>query len=150
MVDKWSWDTADCPVMDAQLLGAIATSLAATVPATTLERPVGDHRSWERLLATDAYDAWLIRWPAGTSVGPHDHGGSAGAFTVVAGELVEIVSDPSGSTRVMTLGPGAQRGFGPDLVPRRGQRRSARRDQRPRLLAADHHHDVVRVDADDQ
>ena len=102
--------------MDAQLLGAIATSLAATIPATTLERPVGDHRSWERLLATDAYDAWLIRWPAGTSVGPHDHGGSAGAFTVVAGELVEIVSDPSGSTRVMTLGPGAQRGFGPDLV----------------------------------
>lgn len=42
-----------------------------------------------RLLDTPAYDAWLLRWPPGTSVGPHDHGGSAGALTVVTGELTE-------------------------------------------------------------
>jgi len=46
-------------------------------------------RTGLRLLATPEYDAWLLRWPAGTNVTPHDHGPSAGAFTVVTGELTE-------------------------------------------------------------
>jgi len=31
----------------------------------------------------------LIHWPAGTGLDAHDHGGSTGAFAVVAGELEE-------------------------------------------------------------
>src|SRR4051794_29960245 len=46
-------------------------------------------RTGMRLLATEEYDAWLLRWPAGTNVTPHDHGRSIGALTVVAGELTE-------------------------------------------------------------
>jgi quercetin dioxygenase-like cupin family protein len=36
------------------------------------------------------YDVWLLRWPSGTAVSPHDHGDSLGAFTVVTGELTEV------------------------------------------------------------
>jgi len=43
-----------------------------------------------RVLSTDAYDAWLIWWPPTTSVTPHDHGESAGAFSVLAGALQEF------------------------------------------------------------
>ena len=48
-------------------------------------------RRYERILATDAYDAWLIYWPPGTGVAVHDHGASVGAFTVVSGALDEDV-----------------------------------------------------------
>jgi quercetin dioxygenase-like cupin family protein len=47
-------------------------------------------RTGIRLFACADYDAWLLRWPPNTSVTPHDHGDSAGAFTVVSGELVEL------------------------------------------------------------
>lgn len=43
-----------------------------------------------RLLATDLLEAWLLSWPPGSSVQPHDHGGSNGALVVCRGELAEI------------------------------------------------------------
>jgi predicted metal-dependent enzyme (double-stranded beta helix superfamily) len=94
------------------LLAAIAAGLAASAPDDV---PPGDERTWERLLATDAWDAWLIRWPPGTSVGPHDHGGSSGAFSVVRGVLVEVVAGLAGPT-VSIHRAGSARAFGPDIV----------------------------------
>jgi mannose-6-phosphate isomerase-like protein (cupin superfamily) len=47
-------------------------------------------RTGLRLLASDDHDAWLLSWPPGTSVTPHDHGDSTGVFTVVQGELIEL------------------------------------------------------------
>ncbi len=49
-----------------------------------------EHRTGCRLLATDAYDVWLLSWPAGTRVSPHDHGDSVGVFMVIRGELLEV------------------------------------------------------------
>src|SRR5579872_4701134 len=46
-------------------------------------------RSGLRLAGTEDFDAWLLAWPPGMSVAPHDHGESGGAFTVVDGTLVE-------------------------------------------------------------
>lgn len=46
-------------------------------------------RRYELLLATEAYDAWLIHWPGRTGLDAHDHGDSAGAFAVVSGVLEE-------------------------------------------------------------
>jgi predicted metal-dependent enzyme (double-stranded beta helix superfamily) len=94
------------------LLATIASGLALSA---VVEPTTGSQRTWERLLATDAYDAWLIRWPPGTSVGPHDHGGSSGAFAVVHGALVEVVVEPTGS-RVVVHTAGGARAFGPDVV----------------------------------
>jgi hypothetical protein len=71
-------------------MATIAEGLAAV--AVPWELSTGDtpvDRQYELLLSTSTYDAWLIHWPAGTGLAAHDHGGSAGAFAVVAGELVE-------------------------------------------------------------
>ena len=46
-----------------------------------------------RIYLTDAADAWLIAWPADHSTTPHDHGDSAGAVTVISGELYETSAD---------------------------------------------------------
>src|SRR3954453_2579072 len=48
-----------------------------------------DERVRRRLLATPAYEVWLLGWTAGQSVGLHDHGDANGAFVVVDGQLIE-------------------------------------------------------------
>jgi len=47
-------------------------------------------RSGVRLASTRDFEVWLLCWPAGSRVAPHDHGESAGAFTVLAGRLTEL------------------------------------------------------------
>ena len=42
-----------------------------------------------RLLATDAYEVWVIGWSQGQGVDMHDHGGSAGVLAVAEGALSE-------------------------------------------------------------
>jgi quercetin dioxygenase-like cupin family protein len=61
---------------------------------------LGPARSSVHLLATDAYDVWLIGWPEGTGVEPHDHGESVGVFTVVQGALTEYRWSPDRRPRV--------------------------------------------------
>jgi predicted metal-dependent enzyme (double-stranded beta helix superfamily) len=78
------------PRLDLDSLGDIVSGLARAVD---LWRPHvahdADERARIRLLATPAYEVWLLGWTAGQSVGLHDHGGSNGAFVVVDGELTE-------------------------------------------------------------
>src|SRR5690242_9462994 len=52
------------------------------------------HDRWHvRLLQDERVDVWLISWTTDQGTQMHDHGGSAGAFTVVSGELSEVVWD---------------------------------------------------------
>ena len=44
---------------------------------------------------TDDYEAWLLTWLPGQSTGLHDHGGSAGAFTVLSGVVEESTLPPA-------------------------------------------------------
>jgi predicted metal-dependent enzyme (double-stranded beta helix superfamily) len=60
-----------------------------------------------RLLATDAYEVWVIGWTAGQGVELHDHGASAGALLVVEGELAELALLPDGTLRRTALRPGS-------------------------------------------
>lgn len=72
-------------------LGEIAGDLAQS--AELWSDKLGDdsaERGGLRLLNTELFDAWLLRWPVNSSVTPHDHGISAGVFTVVSGELTEV------------------------------------------------------------
>ncbi len=76
-------------------LRVIAAGLArvqAPVPPD-VEQPTGARSV--RLLATSAYDVWLITWPDGSALGPHDHGGARSVTQVVDGEIVEIVGGRS-------------------------------------------------------
>jgi hypothetical protein len=46
-----------------------------------------------RLIATTLYDVWLITWPAGSGLGPHDHGGARSVLHMVEGELTETFAN---------------------------------------------------------
>lgn len=46
-------------------------------------------RTGFRILATQAYDVWLLSWPDDTEISPHHHGDSEVAFAVVSGVLEE-------------------------------------------------------------
>jgi len=61
-------------------------------------------RRWELMAATSTVEAWVIAWPPGGAIELHDHGVSAGAVAVAAGELVEtnIVSSASGGVALRT------------------------------------------------
>jgi predicted metal-dependent enzyme (double-stranded beta helix superfamily) len=66
-----------------------------------------DGRWWQRLDHTDEIDIWLLTWRTGHSTDLHDHGGSAGAFAVVQGELTEIrVSADRQSSRSTIIAAG--------------------------------------------
>jgi mannose-6-phosphate isomerase-like protein (cupin superfamily) len=72
-------------------LADIATTLGRTAHVWYDQVPVhATQRTGRRVTATGDYDVWLLRWPPGTSVTPRDHGGSAGAFMVVSGEVEEV------------------------------------------------------------
>jgi quercetin dioxygenase-like cupin family protein len=86
--------------LDVATLADIAAGLAL---AEGLWRPHVRHdplsRTAVRLVATEAYEVWLLGWTTGQQVELHDHGGANAAFTVVEGELEEITLDFAGTTR---------------------------------------------------
>jgi quercetin dioxygenase-like cupin family protein len=111
--------------VDPAVLCAIASGLAAvTLPWELSTGDLPKQRRFARLLSTPVYEAWVICWPAGTALDLHDHGGSAGAFTVVAGQLDETtISD--GQVGRQQYEPGDTASFGPahvHAVANRGQR----------------------------
>jgi hypothetical protein len=106
------------PALSFDALVAIASGLAWSLQPVP---GVGDDpRSARsvRLIATALYDVWLITWPMGSSIGPHDHGTARSVLQIVEGELIESVADqPHGSpsqTRILRKGD-ATRGE-PSLV----------------------------------
>jgi hypothetical protein len=79
-------------------------------------------RWYGRIGGDHQHEAWLLTWLPGQHTQLHNHGGSAGAFTVVSGGLTEQVAvniEPAGvSLREVGLATGALRGFGPHHVHR--------------------------------
>ncbi|GAA3271972.1 cysteine dioxygenase family protein [Dactylosporangium vinaceum] len=74
-------------------------------------------RWYGRLAAAPDHEVWLLTWLPGQGTDLHDHGGSAGAFTVVSGELVEqTVSGGELVSRVYREGQGHR--FGAHFVHR--------------------------------
>lgn len=76
-------------------------------------------RHYTRLLARPGWEAWLLTWLPGQATGLHDHGGSAGAFTVLDGVLEETLLAPHGDRLVRRSRPyarGEVRPFGRDHV----------------------------------
>jgi Cysteine dioxygenase type I len=98
------------------ILAAIASGLAAvTVPWELADGDQSTERRYQRVLATPAYEAWVICWPSGGSLDLHDHGGSAGAFSVVSGQLDELTVE-GGATVMRTYAAGETAGFGASRV----------------------------------
>jgi hypothetical protein len=72
----------------------------------------------QRLYRDQRVDLWLISWLPSQGTQLHDHGGSAGAFTVLSGELAEAIYQPAAGAAGRRTGvptPGSP----PALVERR-------------------------------
>jgi Cysteine dioxygenase type I len=98
---------------------AIAEGFA--VSATSIPELQGlVERAWVLLAVTDLFEAWAIGWPSGGGIELHDHGRSAGAVVVAAGELVEttVRPTPRGVALIRThrIGAGRHKTFGPGYV----------------------------------
>jgi mannose-6-phosphate isomerase-like protein (cupin superfamily) len=80
-------------------------------------RFVADERWWTRLHSDETVDVWLLTWVQDTGTDLHDHGASAGAFTVVSGRLEEVrPSGPTATLAATTLQPGEVRRIEPGAV----------------------------------
>ena len=76
-------------------------------------------RWYEQIPLTDRCELWLISWLPGQSTGFHDHGGSAGAFAVVWGILMErrvVGAVTTGQVLAKPVGAGGARSFGPRYI----------------------------------
>ena len=100
-------------------LAAIATRLAGQRDLwEPLVRYDPISRYYARLAKEPEFEAWLLTWVPGQGTEWHDHGGSAGAFVVVRGELTERSAAVSqdGPPRIdgepRALSEGALRAFG--------------------------------------
>jgi rhodanese-related sulfurtransferase/predicted metal-dependent enzyme (double-stranded beta helix superfamily) len=98
-------------------LGDVASSLAAARDlwsARVLHDP--RRRFFERLVATENYDAWLVGWSPGQAIAAHDHGQSAGALVVTQGSIVETHWDDDVPTARTIIAGDVPLVFGPDHV----------------------------------
>jgi hypothetical protein len=101
------------PIDVAELL-AIAEGLAVSAHGWPgMKRP--SRRIWDIMVASDAFEAWVIAWPPGGAIEVHDHGGSSGAVVVASGELMEttVTERPDGpvTTETTVLPEGASTTF---------------------------------------
>jgi len=85
----------------ARRLAADPASWPATLHFDTADR------WYTRLTDAGGHEAWLLTWLPGQQTGWHDHGGSAGAFLVVAGVLRE---DTTAGSRHLATGTGRRFG----------------------------------------
>jgi predicted metal-dependent enzyme (double-stranded beta helix superfamily) len=106
--------------LGARQLAEVVRRLAAS-PADWLARvrlnPEG--RWYERIYLDESHEEWVISWLPGQATGFHDHGGSAGAFTVVWGTLMErrvVGGILTGQVLAKPVGAGGSRAFGPRYI----------------------------------
>ncbi len=67
---------------------SVARGLARNVDLwPEMARPT--RRTWDLMVATEDFEAWVIGWPPGGAIELHDHGPAAGALVVAKGELLE-------------------------------------------------------------
>ena len=103
--------------LPAHVLADIAAGIAAATPLwSEAVRHDPDGRQPVRLIATERYEVWAIGWTTGQNVRVHDHGDSAGAFVVTAGELTEVLPDGRGGRVERSLATGRLRHLAVGLV----------------------------------
>jgi predicted metal-dependent enzyme (double-stranded beta helix superfamily) len=120
------------PLTDRATTERLTPPATTTGPLATARRLAADDSLWRphldfdpvsryyrRLLATGDHEAWLLTWLPGQGTPWHDHGGSAGAFVVLQGALVERTARHGlvrGPRRIH--GRGATHAFGPEYLHR--------------------------------
>ncbi|QFZ22902.1 cysteine dioxygenase [Saccharothrix syringae] len=95
-------------------LRELTSTVAAELTSPLLEvlEYSAERRWWVRLGLTTGVELWLLSWLPGQGTEPHDHGGAAGSFTVLTGELAEDYRYPGGPVRSAARPVGSALGFG--------------------------------------
>jgi quercetin dioxygenase-like cupin family protein len=94
-----------------QLAGIVESFAASPEEWIGQVRLNAEGRWYERVHASENHDVWIITWLPGQATGFHDHGPSAGAFTVAWGVLEEHHDGAAEAVRA-----GTARTFGPGYV----------------------------------
>jgi len=90
----------------------VAVTAELTDPLLGVLRFASPHRWWTRLALTEEVELWMLSWLPGQGTAPHDHGGAAGGFSVLLGELAETFRYPTGPIRSQLHITGSSLGFG--------------------------------------
>lgn len=106
--------TPDRALWTPRELRELTSGVAAELTTPLLEILEFDPRRrwWARLGLTEGVELWLLSWLPGQGTEPHDHGGAAGSFTVLTGELAEDYRYPGGPVRSALRPVGSALGFG--------------------------------------
>jgi predicted metal-dependent enzyme (double-stranded beta helix superfamily) len=107
---RGAWPVGDL----ARLTRLLAADLPEVLRAQAVHDPV--ERWYLRLALTEHVEVWLLTWTPGQHTRPHDHGGAAGSYTVLDGDLTETWRDGPGRSRRTVHAPGAGSAFGQDRV----------------------------------
>jgi predicted metal-dependent enzyme (double-stranded beta helix superfamily) len=112
-------ERSDAPVVPerAGRLQALACDAAESIArdAFRYEAAAGTRR-YARVRSAADHDVWVIVWGPGSSVAPHDHGGSRGAFAVASGALTDRTTTPTGRTDATVVPPGGVVAIDADTV----------------------------------
>ena len=92
--------------LSGQELRALAAELARSEEVSDFVLEAGATRTYRELFRTEHASAWVIRWGEDADTGFHDHDVSAGAVSVLEGEVREERLAVGGRPRVSTYGPG--------------------------------------------
>ncbi|MBP2476877.1 mannose-6-phosphate isomerase-like protein (cupin superfamily) [Crossiella equi] len=102
------------PLWTPQELRGLTSTVSGelTTPLLSVLEFDRERRWWSRLALTEGVELWLLSWAPGQGTRPHDHGGAAGSFTVLLGELEEDYRYPGGPVRTSTRSLGDTVAFG--------------------------------------
>jgi hypothetical protein len=107
-------------LLSARQLGDLVRRLAASPAEWATRVRLNPARRWyEQIHLDDSHEVWVISWLPGQETGFHDHGGSAGAFALVWGTLVErrvVGGMTAGHVLAKPIGAGGVRAFGPRYI----------------------------------
>ena len=103
---RGDWPTGEL----ARLTRLVAADLPDTLRAVAVHDPA--ERWYLRLALTDYVEVWLLTWTPWQGTAQHDHGGAAGAYSVVHGELTETWTDRRGRSKRTVRPAGSSASFG--------------------------------------
>lgn len=106
LAPRQRWSDADLARLTRKFATRAADELYLTARFDRAQR-------WHlRLALTEQVEVWLLTWTPWQGTAQHDHGGAAGAYTVLHGELTESWTDRRGRTKRTVRPAGSSASFG--------------------------------------
>ena len=110
LAPRESWSESDLARLTRRFATGATEELYLTARFDRAER-------WRlRMALTEEVEVWLLTWTPWQGTEQHDHGGAAGAYSVLHGELTETWTDRRGRSKRTVRPAGSSASFGADRV----------------------------------